>query len=39
MITRVVVFFSLVFAMAGATVGMGMVVAEETTACQTYKAC
>ncbi len=39
MITRIVVFFTLVFAMAGATAGVGLVVSEEATACQAYKTC
>jgi hypothetical protein len=39
MIARVVVFFTLVLAMAGATAGLGLVVTEEATACQAYKTC
>lgn len=39
MIARVLVFFALVFAMAGATAGMGLIVTEEATACHAYKAC
>ncbi len=39
MITRVVVFFTLVFAIAGATASLGLVVTEEATACQAYKTC
>ncbi len=39
MITRIFVFFALVFAIAGATAGLGLVVTEEATACQAYKTC
>jgi hypothetical protein len=39
MLARTVVFFALVFAVAGATAGMGLVVTEEATACQVYKTC
>ncbi len=38
MIARVVVFFALVAAVAGATFGMGQLV-EPATACQAYKTC
>ncbi|WP_280176931.1 hypothetical protein [Roseibium aquae] len=41
MLARVVMFFALVTMMAGATAGMGLVVAEPDAACQTqtYKTC
>ncbi|MEP3048864.1 MAG: hypothetical protein ABJL55_21175 [Roseibium sp.] len=38
MIARVVVFCGLVTVVAGATVGMGLLV-EPATACQAYKTC
>ncbi|QFT32697.1 hypothetical protein FIV00_19565 [Labrenzia sp. THAF82] len=38
MLARVVVFFALVAVVAGATVGMGLLV-EPATACQAYKTC
>ena len=39
MLTRVVVFFALVFGMAGATAGMGLIVTETGSACHAYKTC
>jgi len=41
MLARVIVFFALVMVMAGATAGMGLIVTEPATACQTqtYKTC
>jgi len=39
MLGRVFVFFALVFAIAGATAGMGFIVTEQATACQAYKTC
>ncbi len=39
MAARIVVFFALVFALAGATASIGMIVTEEASACQAYKTC
>ncbi|CUA95784.1 hypothetical protein Ga0061067_104156 [Pannonibacter indicus] len=39
MLVRVALFFTMVMGLAGATAALGLVVTENTTQCQSYKAC